>query len=245
MAELASCEGSISGEHLISHSIMRLLQGDGDFTISGLPWLAPGETKVIAPKSLTANCLCRKHNSALSPLDAAALHFFTALKSGLEQDAGSNDYIVSGHDIERWLLKTLKVLATSKNLARAGERLPGDFERNVAVLEMLDDHLAWPAGAGLYGAMNEGSHTENNSRFQLQPYTNTNQEIVGIWINILGLMFVLLLRDPELVAPELQGTDFRPGEIVVSHPSGTNRIGICWEDGRSHRQLALQFSRPA
>jgi hypothetical protein len=83
--ELGSCDGGISGEHLISASIMALLADDGDFTISGLPWIPAGETRAIGPKSLTANRLCRKHNSCLHPLDDAALKFFTALKSCLER----------------------------------------------------------------------------------------------------------------------------------------------------------------
>jgi hypothetical protein len=79
-----SCDGKISREHLVSESILLLLKADGDFSVSGLPWLDDGEMKIISPKSLTANCLCEKHNSALSPLDTAALYFFTALKYCLD-----------------------------------------------------------------------------------------------------------------------------------------------------------------
>lgn len=43
MKELGSCGGGISGEHLISESIMVLLKKDGDFSISGLLWLADGD----------------------------------------------------------------------------------------------------------------------------------------------------------------------------------------------------------
>ena len=80
---------------------MLLLKGDGDFSISGVPWLAKGETNIISPTTLTSNCLCQKHNSALSPLDDAALYFFTAIKSRLDREAQLARYIVSGHDIER------------------------------------------------------------------------------------------------------------------------------------------------
>jgi hypothetical protein len=135
MKELGSCDGSISGEHLFSHSIMLLLKADGDFSISGVHWLPEGETKILPPKTLTANCLCQKHNSALSPLDDTALYFFTAVKSCLDREAQSARYIVSGHDIERWLLKTVKAPAASKNLARGRERLSGAFpsEDNVQI----------------------------------------------------------------------------------------------------------------
>ena len=84
MRELASCEGPISGEHLISKSAIEVLRGDGDFTISGLPWLEVGEEKRLAPANLTANCLCRRHNSGLSPLDDAAALFFSSLRECME-----------------------------------------------------------------------------------------------------------------------------------------------------------------
>ncbi len=169
MKELRSCDGGISGEHLISESIILLLKADGDFTVSGLPWMDDGETKILGSKSLTANRLCRKHNSALSPLDAAALFFFSSLKSCLDREADSMRYLVSGHDIERWLLKTLKTMATSGNLARGREQLSGAFSSDVQVLDMLDDPRHWPEGTGLYCVMNAGDLTENHNRFQLAP----------------------------------------------------------------------------
>ena len=73
MKELRACGGGLSGEHLISESVIRLLAGDGEFRISGTPWLAEGEWKAIGPRSLTANCLCERHNGSLHPLDDAAL----------------------------------------------------------------------------------------------------------------------------------------------------------------------------
>nr|WP_019862309.1 hypothetical protein [Mesorhizobium loti] len=243
MKELGSCDGPISGEHLFTHSIMRLLQGDGEFSISGVPWLADGETRVLPTRALTANCLCQKHNSALSPLDGEALRFFTVLKSGLDKGPCAHS-IVSGHDVERWLLKTIKALAASKNLARDRKSLPGVFASDIAVLEMLDDPQAWPAGAGLYCPMMTGQTAENHNRFQIQPYTNQSGEIVGLSASILGLAFVLMLQPPDLAeVPQLLTARFRPGQISVRYPAGTTLIDISWDDGRSHDPLSLQFVR--
>ncbi|WP_377829300.1 hypothetical protein ACFKHW_04285 [Bradyrhizobium lupini] len=165
MKDLGSCVGPISGEHIISEAVIRILMADGDFSIAGLPWLAPGETKILPPQSLRANCLCTKHNSALHPLDDAAKYFFASLKSFLEHDSDSRHALVSGHDIERWLLKTAKAAAVSKNLARGRERLSGAFSRDAALLDMLDDPSHWPEGAGLYCTMNTGDRTLNHTRF--------------------------------------------------------------------------------
>jgi hypothetical protein len=116
MRELASCKGKISGEHLISKAVIEVLRDDGEFTVSGVPWLAVGQEKSVGINSLVANCLCEKHNNALSDLDSAAALFITALRECLESAAASEPYLFSGHDIERWLLKTLKAMAASGNL---------------------------------------------------------------------------------------------------------------------------------
>lgn len=247
MAELGSCQGPISGEHLISESIIWLLKDKGDFTVSGLPWLEPGVAKRLAPKNLTANCLCSKHNSALSPLDAAALRVFEAIKSGLEKQGQTEHFVASGHDLERWLLKTAKAMAASGNLSSNGDRLTGAFATNSAVVDMIDDYRRWPVGTGLWCTMPAGATTENSLRFQLQPLTNISGEIVGLSLNILGLYFVLLLggANPAEVL-DLRVAKYRPGEINIAYSGCRHRITLCWDDGLAHADtLALQFLRPA
>lgn len=245
MNALGSCGGSISGEHLVSEAIIKILQDNGNFTVSGLPWLAEGLEKALAPKNLTANCLCRKHNSALSPLDNAAALFFRAIKSGLEQETRSTQFIVSGHDIERWLLKTVKAMAASRNLSQDRQRLSGSFAKDVKVLEMLDDPKSWPAKTGLYCVMKTGETTENNHRFQLYPLVRPQGDISGIGVNILGLSFQLILEDLDMAEhPQLAQSQFRPAEIAIHYPSSVNRIFLSWEDDREHNDvLQLHFTR--
>ena len=245
MKELGSCEGSISGEHLVSESIILLLAGEGDFTISGLPEFPEGEFKTIGPKNLTANCLCRKHNSCLHPLDDAASAFFTALKSCLDREAKFPYFIVSGHDIERWLLKTLKAMAASGNLAQGRQKLSGAFSSDVRVLDMLDDPQQWPEGTGLYCVMSAGDLTENHNRFQLAPFTNSRGELGSLWANILGLSFVLVLEPLDISEnPRLARGVFRPGQIVITYPNSVNWLAMSWDDGKKHtRTMSLKFVR--
>lgn len=245
MRELHSCGDGISGEHLISKSVILVLKADGDFSVSGLPWLPEGEAKVLAPNNLTANCLCVRHNSALSPLDDAACFFFAALKFCLDREADSARYIISGHDIERWLLKTIKAFAVSGNLARGQQRLSGAFTSDIRVLEMLDDPLSWPDGAGLYCVMNAGDVTHNHNRFQLVPYISTRDELSGLGVNIMGLDFVLMLERPDLaLSPQLQRATFRPSQIMIQFAKSFNWIAISWQDGKPHRKtMSLKFLR--
>lgn len=243
MKELGSCVPPISGEHIISESVCRVLMGDGEFSISGVPWLEAGETKIIPPPQ--AKCLCTKHNSALSPLDAAAHYFFASLKSYLEHDAGSRHAIISGHDLERWVLKTAKAAAVSRNLARGREPLSGAFSRDDAILDMLDDPRHWPDGAGLYCTMNTGDMTENTPRFQFQPFTDEHDDIDALAINIMGFCFVLLLETPDLSKyPFLTGARYRPSRFLISYPKSTNWVTLSWEDDKKHEELTLKWLRP-
>ena len=245
MKELGSCVGPISGEHIISELVIRVLTADGDFSISGLPWLEAGEEKILASQNLRANCLCVKHNSALHRLDDAAQYFFASLKSYLELDTGLRHAIISGHDLERWLLKTAKVAAVSRNFARGRERLSGVFARDKAILDMLDSPDQWPDGAGFYCVMNTGDLTVNHPRFQFQPLTNDQDEIEAMALNILRLKFVLLLEPLDVAKyPFLREAKYRPGRIVISYPSSTNWVTISWEDGRAHEALTVQFVQP-
>jgi hypothetical protein len=242
MKELGSCIAPISGEHLISESVIRVLMADGGFSISGVPWLEAGEEKSLPPQSLKTNCLCVKHNSALHPLDDAAKYFFASLKSSLELDAGSRHALLSGHDIERWLLKTVKAVAVSKNFAIGRKPLSGVFSLNETIVEMLDRPTQWPDGAGLYCIMNTGETTVNNPRFQIQPLTNEQGDIEALVLNILGLRFVLLFEPPNIDKhPFLLGAKYRPGRIAISYPSSTNWVTLSWDDGNAHEPLTLQF----
>jgi hypothetical protein len=246
MKELGSCVAPISGEHIISESVIRILMADGEFSISGVPWLKAGEERILAPQNFKANCLCVKHNSALHPLDDAAQYFFASLKSCLDLGTGSRHAIVSGHDIERWLLKTAKAAAVSKNFARGRERLSGAFSRDEAILDMLDSPCHWPNGAGLYCIMNTGDLTENQPRFQFQPLTNDKDDIEALALNILGLRFVLLLETQDVDRyPFLREAKYRPGRIVITYPSSTNWVTISWDDGKAHESLTVQFVHPA
>jgi hypothetical protein len=144
MKELGSCVPPISGEHIISDSVCCVLMGDGRFSISGVPWLEAGEARIMAPPQ--ANCLCVKHNSALSPLDASAHYFFASLRSYLENNSGTQHALVSGHDLERWILKTAKSAAVFRYLARRRKHLSGRFARDREMLEQSRLlHTGWVA----------------------------------------------------------------------------------------------------
>jgi hypothetical protein len=142
-------------------------------------------------------------------------------------------------------LKTAKAAAVSKNFARGRERLSGAFSQDDAILEMLDNPLQWPNGAGLYCITNIGDMIINHPRFQVQPLMNDQDDIEALALNILGIRFVLLLETPDVNRyPFLREAKYRPGRIVVSYPSSTNWVTMSWDDGLVHDHLTVQFVRP-
>src|SRR5712671_4320983 len=101
-----ACSKKISAEHPFSEAALRVL-AEKEIEIEGLPWLK-GQKKILPFRALTANCLCKAHNSALSPIDAAGAHFFAAVqKCGTPSEGPNQNYLFSGHDLERWLLKAM------------------------------------------------------------------------------------------------------------------------------------------
>lgn len=245
MASLNSCGNRISGEHLISEGVIKVLQGDGSFTVSGLPWLAPGVEKKLSPGNLTANVLCTVHNSAISPLDAAAINLFAPLKSALEKTGPNDEVVVSGHDIERWFLKTAQAMAASGNLSQNQIRLGGTFASGADIIDLIDDPTAWPLGSGLYCVMPFGETAEKRPQFQLQPLLNDKWEIIGLGLNVLGIRFVLLLDfNARALRNELRGAVYRPGGIKVINPGCVKHVTLSWLDpGAGRDTLYLNFLR--
>ena len=62
-----ACCTKISGEHFISETVLNVL-AEKQIEISGLPWQKRNK-KILGFGALTSGCLCRTHNSALSPID--------------------------------------------------------------------------------------------------------------------------------------------------------------------------------
>jgi len=109
---LNNCDGGISREHIVSKSLFTSSEVD----VMGFPWCKE-DTKRVGIEAITRKCLCRKHNSELTNLDAAASHAFDVLR---QQTKLSNDrakepdkkfkkviFSINATALEKWLLKSL------------------------------------------------------------------------------------------------------------------------------------------
>lgn len=110
LSSTENCCEQISREHYISEAILKEFS---EFWIAGFPWQAPNEISSPGFKALTSKILCRRHNSALSPLDTFALKAFRAFTEApryvaFRQSPGkAMHFLVSGDALELWMIKLL------------------------------------------------------------------------------------------------------------------------------------------
>jgi hypothetical protein len=206
-----------------------------------------GDLRPVGKNMMTANCLCTAHNNALSPLDAAAGRFFAALERCDTAGDKPQHHLFSGHDLERWLLKTAAGLAASRNLADAGKRLPGAFEPSVRVAKMLLDSASWTAGAGLYFTQRVGTEFLLHGRFDLAPLFDVHSEsISGVLVIIAGLEFTFLAAPLKShVGTPLEHAIHRPGRFSFRVGAVVNEVELSWDDGRHHPSVRMEFVRSA
>lgn len=236
-----SCCGKISNEHLISEAVLKVIQAK-QLTAVGLPW-QPESPMNIGLNTLVANCLCRFHNSALSPLDTAAGQFFEALQlADTSQSSRGFQILVSGHDIERWLLKTLFNFAYSKSLLNSGKPLLPLFHSTIDPVFLLENPASWPAGTGIYFLQNVGDRVTRNDEFALAPISmrDTN-ELIGMKISVQGLVFDLLLVPREITQSTNAPGVYRPGSLSFIYEDYQNQVLLSWADDAPHAEVRLQF----
>jgi len=236
-----SCRKKKSKEHLISRAVLSVIKKN-QLTVTGLPWQKGGEPMKIGLDHLQCKCLCQWHNSALSPLDTAAAQFFSALeRADLNRSGDGLKVLVSGHDVERWMLKTLFNFAHANSLARGGDVLPAKFHPSIDITAMISDPTAWPKGSGLYFTNCFGDRVLRDDEFGLSPLTLPSaNEIVGLWMSIQGLSFNLLGVAPDQRITQPVGL-YRPSKVEFHHSNLTNVVELSWIDGLRHEDVGLTF----
>jgi hypothetical protein len=181
-----ACSTKISGEHPFSEAALRVL-AEKEVEVEGTLWLK-GQKKVLSFKSLTANCLCQAHNSALSPIDAAGARFFAALqKSSTSEDGLNQHYLFSGYDVERWLLKIMAGFLASKNFAIDGAPIDPASNSAVDFIELLEDVAQWKSPLGVYVVQSVGDQLVRQDTFAIAPLLIPGtRQIAGINLSCKG-----------------------------------------------------------
>ena len=191
------CNEKISREHYFSKAILKQF---GNLTISGFDWLN-GQTRNISIKSMASNILCENHNNILSPLDKSAAIFFEAmLNMGRPSEVAENKhdlYVVSGIDIERWLLKAFCGALGAKALIDAEKNKRGIQDIKAEWLDMIINPTLWDPPQGMYirGELNEKIPLSNSLGMACATAIDDPEVVGGAMFQIAGFEIALVLHD--------------------------------------------------
>lgn len=243
MSATGACDTKISGEHLISEGVLKVLSEE-QVEVSGTPWLN-GQKKVLGFGALTAKCLCARHNSLLSPIDVVGAKFFEAIQKCGTTDTGKGHYfLLSGHDVERWMLRSLAVFGVSGNFAIDGAVIDQNFVDRLRIVDLLEDPAQWKKPTGFYLTRGLGHQFWRRDNFQLAPLVKVGgEEIMGITLDIQGLEFALLATDHDIKGTGLDKALYRPSAFVFRMGATTHRIQLSWEDGLPHEDVVITWKR--
>ncbi len=214
------CSGPITREHYVSAAVLK--EVDGVLRVSGLPWLGFEEHRKLPVSALVARVLCQRHNSCFSALDSEMARFLRTLKgySFSTIPTTSRFEVFNGHDLERWMWKTLFGLTVSGNL---------QIDQGVALRsspgsrwgDLLFDRVDDGAERGLY--VQSEAQTSNLS-FEASPLVNKlKQNVQGLVCVVLGFNFLV-----TTCKVNVEGGVFRPSMICFVSNEGTRVIRLSW-----------------
>ncbi len=227
------CAGSLSREHYISHGILRQMGPSGKSAVYGLPWTKDEQFTRVSSESLVAKVLCKRHNEALSPLDAEAARLKEII-GRFDADFGTSApmqdvAIVAGEDVERWMLKTLCSFVASKQ-AKKNELQP--LDRWAAV---LSGEEPWPAEWGLYLAVEDFQHDRH---YRFETFTKPSGEIAFVKLPINNVKFAFAM--PETPGG-YKGGIFRPRYLHFKQRNVRKTLILSWQN-QIHQDW-LEFTR--
>lgn len=232
--QLRDCSKTLTAEHFFTHAILRLLDGDGQLWITGFPWQpALEERRQFSATNLASKILCSRHNSALSPLDSVATKFFRLLAGEEFRDpllrCVARFYLFNGHDIERWMLKTLIGCVVSGNaLDQCGNRIE-NWTPSRKWLGLVLGQASFPRKCGMYFNPNLGEKRRDRVCF-MGPLEEPRDGIWGAFFNLAGFEFVLAMRPPlSKRGTILEDYTFRPCEFTMNYEGIAKTSFLAWD----------------
>ncbi|MBI5374168.1 MAG: hypothetical protein HZA77_01960 [Candidatus Schekmanbacteria bacterium] len=221
---LADCDRELSREHYFSNSLLHYLNRDNDLRVGGLPW-TKGKEQVLPPNAFASKVLCKRHNSALSNLDAIAVHLFQVFDE--KGAAGSGQQLIhlfSGHDLERWLLKILCGIAYSNNLSF-------EFDTDLSIpdywLRILFGEAEFPNEQGLYVCKSRGYLFKGPRGLQLRAIIGRGR-LTGMGLWICGYELILSMSGFPSRVFDAREVAYRPLELYTTGCDFEKSILLSW-----------------
>jgi hypothetical protein len=219
------CGGGISGDHILSASVLRAIS-EQKITLQS-PLFSRSTS--INSDSLKTKRLCRRHNSAFGPLDEEARRLFRAFNSidaslASGSNVGPRLFLFSGFDVERWLLKTLYMAWYAK--------LTGLDPKTTKLSEGALRHFFEPLKPplGLYVPIRDESEDKlklNLSRDAAVQVFSKGNQVAGIAVTLSGVELLLVLDHDAIY---LERYVFRPEYINFFEDSHVISLAFLWEE---------------
>jgi hypothetical protein len=239
-----NCSDQISGEHYISAAV--LAQFGEVIRVSGAHWLEEGESRETTIGNLKANILCRRHNEALSPLDAEAGLFFAAILNvlkGLQRKTLSrkpNFRLISGEMLELWMLKVACGLYFGIGSAER-KRISDDHTIDLGKVERAFFLGKWDARGGLYMQAAPGDAIRVSGAVGIAPITDQKEKFMaGATMTMLGLKFDLLFDTRTVNPGPWTALAKAPTELVWRRKDRQYSIILTWPIGTPERSVIME-----
>ncbi len=202
--------------------------------MTGLTWFKKGLfTK--APKSLlVSKILCERHNNSMSPLDneigklnSTFERFDKELRSGTASD---EIVILSGEDIQNWMLKCVCGFASANQIPhRTKKPIPQGW------IDILFEKKVWPERWGLY-LVNPAGTVHHYNSFAFEPHLTAIGGEVGFasfYLNNFEFRLYLMspMTDQNLIhrinCIAMNSDKYQKGIMLTwANPKYTNWVGF-------------------
>ncbi|HEY6458581.1 MAG TPA: hypothetical protein VIY73_00480 [Polyangiaceae bacterium] len=217
--------------------------------MDGFPWQRE-ERQRVGVAALTANILCGRHNTVLSPIDNQGARLFRTVRRIEESlqggDGAQGVYLFPGVDIERWMLKALMGLC-SAGAARTPDGIPLPWVPPERWLRILYGESSFPYTWGLYVEGRVGAaQMFSPGHVRISPLT-TDGEIGGTVVEFVGVRFILVMRDARRKGGAIDDhAIYHPGELLFVDESTGTRHSLCfaWPSRHDATQVLLNWNRP-
>jgi hypothetical protein len=231
-----NCSLKISKEHFISEILLKQIQLNNIAKIAGLKWQQKESFNLVPVSGLASSILCERHNNALSPLDACmglfseAIRAYDAALRANTATQASEQRSFSGDDIERWMVKCILGLTTSKNLNITNVK--------PECINLLFGNISWPEGWGLYFPLSADAPIYHSDSFLIETQVDpARQLILAARFTIRGLPMVLCFGKPEI--PESMGL-FHPESIIFKSGACEKVLVLSWASGVKNSAILLE-----
>lgn len=200
LSSMSNCSSKITKEHFISRNILEKLTKD-TLKFENAAHFFGGKNQVeIGIDGFASKVLCDNHNSVLSPLDTAAGAAFQRIeelaKDMILADKGYNlnsFHVVSGIDIERWMIKVFCGLVAAGKIRSVSGRIEQSSSLPHELLSALMGVTLLKPPLGLYMHSYVGQIRKSGGfSFSTIKLTDGSDQVGGLILS-LGIMNLALV----------------------------------------------------